>query len=124
MGNRLGVVDLKSGDPAGNALLPERPSSCEGAAFSPDGAALALLVNAGSGHRLFIVDFATGRILVDHDYRGSLQHFFYDGPMLDWLPDKSGLVYRGHICSGHDRRRSGFSTTDGNPGGSSATNIC
>lgn len=117
LGKQLGVVDLTTGEPAGAATLPVLPSSCEGAAFSPDGAELAILVSAGSGHRLFIVDFASGRIQVDHDYRGRLQHYFYDGPVLDWLPDKSGLVYEGHVLL---ERKTGeevwyFPSTDGNP---------
>ena len=117
MGNQLGVFDLTTGQPAGNAVLPVVPSSCEGTAFSPDGRELALVVGSGSGHRLFIVDFSSGRIDVDQDYRGNLRFFFYDGPVLDWLPDKSGLIWRGHILL---ERTSGeevwyFDTTDGNP---------
>jgi hypothetical protein len=117
MGQQLGVLDLATGQPAGNVQLPVLPSACEGAAFSPDGAELALLVSAGAGHRLLIVDFTSGRIDVNHDYRGNLQFYFYDGPLLDWLPDKSGLVYRGHILL---ERTTGeevwyFPTTDSNP---------
>src|SRR5262245_61640995 len=97
MGRQLGVFDLTTGQPAGNAVLPVVPSSCEGTAFSPDGKELALVVSAGSGHRLFIVDFSSGRLDVDQDYRGDLLPYFDDGQVLDWLPDKSGLVWGGHI---------------------------
>jgi hypothetical protein len=116
-GKNLGVIDLTTGQPAGKVQLPEASSSCEGATFSPDGSELALLVSSHFGHRLYCIDFATGRLSLDRDFRGRLPHFFYDGPAIDWLPDKSGLVYQGHVLL---ERKTGeevwvFPTSDSNP---------
>ncbi|HEX5106476.1 MAG TPA: hypothetical protein VFV87_21805, partial [Pirellulaceae bacterium] len=117
IGKQLGAIDLTTGEPAGAITLGETPSSCEGTMFSPDGGELAVVVSQGSGHHLYIFDFASGRVLLDKDYRGRLQHFFYNGPTIDWLPDKSGLVYAGHLLL---ERNTGeevwvFPTTDSNP---------
>jgi len=117
IGKQLGAIDLTTGDPAGAITLSEPPSSCEGTMFSPDGAELAVVVSQGSGQHLYVFDIATGRVLLDKDYRGRLQHFHYQGPQIDWLPDKSGLVYAGHLLL---ERNTGeevwvFPTTDGNP---------
>jgi hypothetical protein len=117
IGKQLGAIDLTTGEPAGAITLNEPPQSCEGTMFSPDGAELAVVVSQGSGHHLYIFDIASGRVLLDKDYRGRLQHFFYNGPQIDWLPDKSGLVYSGHLLL---ERNTGeevwvFPTTDSNP---------
>jgi hypothetical protein len=117
IGKQLGTIDLTTGEPAGAITLSEPPSSCEGTMFSPDGAELAVVVSQGSGHHLYIFDIATGRVLLDKDYRGRLQTFFYKGPQIDWLPDKSGLVFAGHLLL---ERNTGeevwvFPTTDSNP---------
>jgi hypothetical protein len=117
IGKQLGTIDLTTGEPAGAITLNEPPQSCEGTMFSPDGAELAMVVSQSSGQHLYIFDIATGRVLLDKDYRGRLQHFFYDGPQIDWLPDKSGLVYAGHLLL---ERKTGeevwvFPTTDANP---------
>ena len=117
IGKQLGAIDLTTGEPAGSITLNEPPQSCEGTMFSPDGAELAMVVAQSSGHHLYIFDIATGRVLLEKDFRGRLQHFFYDGPRIDWLPDKSGLVYAGHLLL---ERNTGeevwvFPTTDSNP---------
>ena len=117
IGKQLGTIDLTTGEPAGAITLSEPPSTCEGTMFSPDGAELAVMVSQSSGQHLFIFDIATGRVLLDKDYHGRLQHFHYQGPQIDWLPDKSGLVYAGHLLL---ERNTGeevwvFPTTDGNP---------
>jgi hypothetical protein len=117
LGQQLGVIDLTTGEPAGSALLPENPSSCDGALFSPDGAELALMLYTSLEHRLVCFDFATGQLTLDHDYAGRMPRISYNGPRLDWLPDKSGLVYAGHVLL---ERSTGeevwiFPETDHNP---------
>ena len=85
--------------------------------FSPDGAELAMFVEQSSGHHLYIFDVASGRVLLNKDYRGDLPYYGYHGPMIDWIPDKSGLVYAGHMLL---ERKTGdevwvFPETDHNP---------
>ena len=97
MGKRLVVVDIASGEGVGEVLLDENPYDCEGMAFSPDGHLLALLYRASNGPRLLVIEFPTGKVLLNHQYNSSLEHFSYDGPVLDWVPDKSAIVYQGHL---------------------------
>lgn len=97
MGKRLVVIDIASGAGVGEVLLEDNPSSCEGMAFTPDGTQLAMLYHAGGGHRLTVIEFLTGKVLLNHQYSSSLEFFGYDGPVLDWVPDKSAIVYKGHL---------------------------
>jgi hypothetical protein len=117
LGKQLGVIELATGAPAGGVALTEPPHSCEGAMFSPDGQELAVLVTGGAGHHLYVLDFGSGRLSLDKNYGGRLQGFGYNGPAIDWVPDKSALVYQGHLLL---ERTSGeevwvFPTTDHNP---------
>jgi hypothetical protein len=117
MGKRLVVIDIASGEGVGEVLLEENPYDCEGMAFSPDGHLLALLYRAGNGPRLMVVEFPTGKVSLNHQYSSSLESFWYDGPVLDWVPDKSAIVYKGHLLidpqSGEDFWT--FPTTDKQP---------
>ncbi|MCE9526265.1 MAG: hypothetical protein K8R36_09455, partial [Planctomycetales bacterium] len=97
MGKRLVVVDIASGEGVGEVLLEDNPYDLSGTAFSPDGHLLALMYRASSRERLVVVEFPTGKVLLDHPYETSLEYFSYDGPVLDWVPDKSLIVYKGHL---------------------------
>jgi hypothetical protein len=73
---------------------------CMSLAFAPDGAELAgLFGEAFAGWRVVTWDPRQGRLLVDHKLQENLGGqvrgaFFYRGPPLQWLPDKSGwLLY-------------------------------
>ena len=63
------------------------------------------------------IDFNTGKILLAKQFNGGLDHFFYDGPVLDWLPDKSGWLYQGHLVLDHQTGGEAwtFPSTDGQP---------
>lgn len=97
IGQMLGVVDLSIGKPAGTIALSAKPSSCEGMAFSPDGTRLAAMLKNSSVHQLVCFDFITGKTILDYEYRNGLDYYSYKGPPLDWVPDGSGLVYKGHL---------------------------
>ena len=95
-GDRLSVYDLTSGACAGQTPLPGTPNSCSAVAFSPDGAELAALLSFTSRTRLLICDFSTGSLTLDHE-AGDATPFHFSGGDLQWLPDKTALLYRGSV---------------------------
>ena len=94
-GDKLGVVEFATGDAVGQIPLPAGFSGCEGIAFSPDGRELALDVKCNWRNHLLFIDFSAGRIVLDREVDNT--HFWYDGPRLEWMPDKSGILYKGHL---------------------------
>lgn len=101
-GNRIGILDATTGNAVGQVLLKEESWGCEGMAFSPDGTELVVLLRPGSRHQLINIDFATGKVLLNQEYSGTLESFGYDGPTLEWMPDKSGWIYKGHLLLERD----------------------
>ena len=96
---KLKVVDVASGQVVGEAPLPRGVSSCHGMKFSNNGEKVAGLFRGDSTAYLAIWDFRNGDVLVDHEYDDSLPSRSYDGPVLDWMPDDSGLIYKGFILA-------------------------
>lgn len=107
----LHVFDLTTGEQVGRAPVPNpRAQSIHdrlepvAVAFSPDGAEVAALYSilTYQRHYLTVWDFATGQTRLFRPYddfnlveRNSTRG--YDGRPLVWAPDKSCLLYKGHV---------------------------
>jgi len=97
-GDRLVVYELASGGCAGHAPVPGTPRRCSAMAYSQDGSELAALLSFSHGSDLHLVcwDFISGDIALSHEYDGG-SRFGHSGDSLQWLPDKSALLYRGSV---------------------------
>ncbi|MHC4404414.1 MAG: hypothetical protein ACYTG0_32575 [Planctomycetota bacterium] len=74
----------------------------DGLAFAPDGSELVGITNSRHKPRLVCWDFATGEVVVDEQMdrdpsSGVDGASRYQGPVIDWMPDKSGWIFRGHV---------------------------
>jgi len=99
MGQKLVIHELASGANAGEAPIPEMVRECYGIAFSNNGEKLAALFRGESAGYLLIWDFRNGEVLVERPYDDRLPHYSYEGPQLAWMPDDSGVIFRGHIMA-------------------------
>jgi len=97
-GDRLAVYELESGGCAGHAPVPGTPRRCSAMAYSQDGSELAALLSFSHGSDLHLVcwDFISGDIALSHEYDGG-SRFGHSGESLQWLPDRSALLYRGSV---------------------------
>lgn len=100
---QVAVYELASGERVGELQLPGERFNCEGLAFSHDGDELAAIGSDSNGSRMYCIDFGTGRATLDVEY-GKRLTSSSQGHTLEYLPDRSALLYRGSLLLG---RRSG-----------------
>ena len=97
-GDRLAVYELASGGCAGHAPAPGTPRTCSAMAYSQDGSELAALLSFSTSSDLHLVcwDFVSSDIVLSYEYDGG-SRFSHSNESLQWLPDKSALLYRGSV---------------------------
>lgn len=103
-GRKITVFDLGTGQPAGAAELPGGGAAfggCKGMAFSPDGKALAALMQTGFEFQLVTWNVASGKgtaFAFDADGQARFREAMgYQGQPLEWLPDGNGLFAEGRL---------------------------
>ncbi len=97
--NVVFVFDLQSAEPVAKIKLPRRAAvsmfTLKELAYSPDGSAIAALLDAGQESLIVVTDAATGE-QTELPFPGSLAGVSsYRGPKLEWLADGSGWLIEG-----------------------------
>jgi len=108
VGDMLTVYELATGKCVGQSPLPDLSEhhryEYQDLAFAPDGTEIVGLFRIEGTDTLFCWNFADGELLVEDkcDYLSGSGGYGsvgggYDGPPIEWIPDKSGWIYRGHV---------------------------
>jgi WD40 repeat protein len=94
LGNKVSIIDLETGQAAGQVSIGDRMVSARGVGFSSDGERLALFGHfSGSGDRLIVVEMNQG--VVQTNVRTNI-HFGFgnDGPTVQFTPDNEMILYK------------------------------
>lgn len=97
LGNKLSIVDLETGQAAGQVPIGERMVWSRGSGFSSDGSRFALFgYFSGAGDRLVVLDMNQG--VVQTNVRTNI-HFGFgnDGPSVQFTPDDEMLLYKSEV---------------------------
>lgn len=102
------AYDLNTGESAGE-LSPPGDVRPVAASFSPDGEEFAAICDGSGRSRFLVWNVADGKLIVDHHTEGYLKStiknaYSYNGPTIDWFPDKQYWLLFGHGVFG---RKSG-----------------
>lgn len=100
---RLWLFDLQAASPQGRELLPGR-HNVRGAAFSPDGRTLALILATGQGSALSLLDLASRR---REAVRLPAGQYVAENSRLEWTRDGS-LVFQLRTTTWRDSARAEF----------------
>lgn len=97
---KIELYHAVDGAKLGDMEFPELDGNFRAAAFSHDGQEFACLVEHLGGAQLLSFKTASGELAIRHRFAreiGSLvaHAFFYRGPIMEWLPDKSGWLMYG-----------------------------
>lgn len=101
--HKIDIYQGTTGQWVGELNVPVDNPNFRGLTFSPDGQELACHIERlGSGSHLICWKMTTGEQSVHHKFAKDVRlladnSFLYQGPHIEWVPDRSGWIFYGQI---------------------------